>query len=144
MRVYLDNCCFNRPFDDQSQTRIISEAEAKLRIQERIREGALELSWSYILDYENASNPYEERRNAISEWRRYAAFDAEESAEVIARARDLTHIGLRPMDALHLACAICAGCDYFLSTDDGILRHSRNVADIRITDPISFVRELEL
>ena len=22
MRIYLDNCCFNRPFDDQSQIKI--------------------------------------------------------------------------------------------------------------------------
>ncbi len=49
MRVYLDNCCFNRPFDDQRQLRIRLEAEAKLRIQEVIREGGLQLAWSYVL-----------------------------------------------------------------------------------------------
>ncbi len=31
MRIYLDNYCFNRPFDDQSQIRINLEAEAKLK-----------------------------------------------------------------------------------------------------------------
>ena len=25
MRIYLDNCCYNRPYDDQSQIRISSE-----------------------------------------------------------------------------------------------------------------------
>jgi hypothetical protein len=30
MKIYLDNCCFNRPFDDQSHLRIRLEAEAKL------------------------------------------------------------------------------------------------------------------
>jgi hypothetical protein len=30
VRVYLDNCCFNRPFDDQRQTRVRLEAEVKL------------------------------------------------------------------------------------------------------------------
>lgn len=29
MRVYLDNCCFNRPFDDQRQVRVRLGAEAK-------------------------------------------------------------------------------------------------------------------
>jgi hypothetical protein len=38
MRVYLDNCCFNRPFDDQRHLRIRLEAEAKLSIQEAIRD----------------------------------------------------------------------------------------------------------
>ena len=66
MRVYLDNCCFNRPFDDQRQTRVRLEAEAKLCIQEHIREGTLELAWSYILDFENTANPFKERRTTIS------------------------------------------------------------------------------
>ena len=53
MRLYLDNCAFNRPFDDQSHIRIRLEAEAKLYIQERIQEGKAERVWSYILDIEN-------------------------------------------------------------------------------------------
>lgn len=44
MRVYLDNCCFNRPFDDQRPFRIRLEAKAKLRIQKVIREGGLQLA----------------------------------------------------------------------------------------------------
>jgi hypothetical protein len=43
MRVYLDNCCFNRPFDDQSSLTVRLETEAKLAIQEMIREGHLSL-----------------------------------------------------------------------------------------------------
>ncbi|WP_373529089.1 hypothetical protein [Nostoc sp.] len=30
--IYLDVCCLNRPFDDQTQERIFLEAEAVLRI----------------------------------------------------------------------------------------------------------------
>jgi len=33
MRIYLDNCSFNRPFDDQTQLRIRLETEAKQLIQ---------------------------------------------------------------------------------------------------------------
>ena len=33
MRVYLDNCCYNRPFDDQSQLKVRLETEAKLFVQ---------------------------------------------------------------------------------------------------------------
>jgi len=46
MLVYLDNCVFNRPFDDQSQLLISLQTQAKLEIQERIRNGSLELAWS--------------------------------------------------------------------------------------------------
>ena len=75
MKIYLDNCCFNRPFDDQSQLRILLESEAKLRIQENIRSGIFELVWSYILDYENSQNPFRERREQIIKWRTYSDRD---------------------------------------------------------------------
>lgn len=42
MRVYLDNCCYNRPFDDQGQMRVRLETEAKLRIQSLMRTGEIE------------------------------------------------------------------------------------------------------
>lgn len=38
MRIYLDNRCYNRPYDDQSQLRISLEAQAKLHIQEMIKD----------------------------------------------------------------------------------------------------------
>lgn len=39
VKLYLDNCSYNRPFDDQTQMKIHLETEAKLYIQECIREG---------------------------------------------------------------------------------------------------------
>src|SRR5438067_906848 len=106
MRVYLDNCCFNRPFDDQRQMRVRLEAEAKLCIQEHIRSGTLELVWSYMLDFENAAHPFEERRTTISGWRQYATMNIEETATILQRANLLAGIGLKAKDALHIACAI--------------------------------------
>ncbi len=38
VRVYLDNCSYNRPYDDQSQMRIHLETQAKIHIQDMIRE----------------------------------------------------------------------------------------------------------
>lgn len=62
IKVYLDNCCYNRPYDDQGQLRISLETQAKLRIQEKIRKKELNLVCSYVLNYENGRNPYENRR----------------------------------------------------------------------------------
>lgn len=58
MRIYLGNCCVNRPFDDQGQVRIRLETEAKLPIQQQVSDGELDLVWSHMLDLENASNPF--------------------------------------------------------------------------------------
>ena len=66
MRIYLDNCSFNRPYDDQTQIRVALEAHAKLHIQERVKDGELELIGSYTLDYEISRNPYEMKRKSIS------------------------------------------------------------------------------
>ena len=144
MRVYLDNCCFNRPFDDQRQTRIRLEAEAKLCVQENIRNGTLELAWSYVLDFENAANPFEERRSTIGGWRQYATIDVEETATILEKAHTLVGCGLKAKDALHIACAIAGECAYFLTTDDIILRRGEDVQHITVLDPTAFVREMNL
>jgi len=83
MKLYLDNCCFNRPYDDQSRLRIRLEAEAKLKIQEKTRNRAYELIFSYILDYENSRNPFKERKEQIAKWRNYAVADVVESDAVL-------------------------------------------------------------
>lgn len=87
MKIYLDNCCYNRPFDDQSQLRVKIEAEAKLIIQDEIRAGRFELSWSYILDLENMHNPFDERKMQISEWKRFASANIQETPEIINMAK---------------------------------------------------------
>lgn len=142
MRVYLDNCTFNRPFDDQTQIRIKLETEAKLYIQERIRDGILELVWSYILDFENLANPFEERRNSIQNWKARAFIDVDANLEILTQANTLREIGLRSKDALHLACAIAAKCDYFVTTDDVILKKTIGFEDIKVIDPPGFIRSI--
>jgi predicted nucleic acid-binding protein len=46
------------------------------------------------------------------------------------------------MDSLHIACAITAKADYFLTTDDEILKRAIHIKDILITDPIGFIKEV--
>jgi len=142
MKLYLDNCCFNRPFDDQSHLRIRLEAEAKLRVQEEIRSGTFELVWSYILDYENGKNPFRERKSQIALWREYSAIDVQEDEEVLKIAKLLNEKGIKTLDSLHVACAAVAKADYFLTTDDGILKKTMLADEIKITDPIGFIKEV--
>ena len=71
MRVYLDNCCYNRPFDEQSQLRIRLETEAN-----------------------------------------------------------------------HLSCAVEADCDWFFTVDKGILKKVSQIGNMRVANPIDYVKEL--
>ena len=59
MRLYLDCCCYNRPFDDQSQDRIHDESEAILSILNRCRKNTeIVVLGSTILNMEFAKIPY--------------------------------------------------------------------------------------
>jgi len=138
MKVYLDNCCFNRPFDDQSSLIVYLETEAKLHVQELIRQGDLKLCWSFVMDYENGANPFEEVRNRITEWKHIACMDCELTDEIAGKAAQLMTLGLRQMDASHIACAIHLKADYFLTTDKKVL--NKPIAEISVLNPIDFVR----
>jgi hypothetical protein len=144
MRVYLDNCCFNRPFDDQTPLRIRLETEAKLYVQDQIKCGALSLGWSYILDYENTANPCEERRAEIQRWEKLADCRAVETPEIIDLMKKFVEIGLKPLDALHVASASSLECEVFLTVDKGVLRKALMVEGIRVMSPIDFLMEQEV
>ena len=61
---------------------------------------------------------------------------------IIQQANALHLLGLKQFDALHVACAVAAGADYFLTTDKGILNKSELIKDVQIKDPIDFIREI--
>jgi predicted nucleic acid-binding protein len=143
MRVYLDNCCFNRPFDDQTQARIRLESEAKLEVQQRIKNGRIELAWSYILDYESLANPFEERRSLVARWKSKASVDVVETEDILRQARVIADRGMRPVDALHVACALAAECDFFLTTDDAIVKKMQGFASLTVMNPTQFIIEVQ-
>jgi predicted nucleic acid-binding protein len=143
MRIYLDNCCFNRPFDNQSSIRVKLETDAKLFVQLKIKEGKIDLVWSYILDFENGANPFSERKSTIDKWRRLSDTDIVENMDILSKADELAKNGLKPKDALHIACAVDAKCDYFLTTDDQLLKKMANNSDIPVLNPTDFIKIIE-
>ena len=143
-RVYLDNCCYNRPYDDQNQLRISLETQAKLEIQRMIRDGSIELVTSYMTRFENNENPIDLRRNNIASFQdEHAAVYVEESAKdrVLVIAGAIEQSGVKPKDAFHVACAILSECDCFLTTDDRLLKYKDE--RIKIMSPIEFINEEE-
>jgi len=137
-RLYLDNCCFNRPYDDQTFLKIYLEAEAKLYIQNEIHHKNYELAWSYMMDYEISFNPFTDRKTQILKWKNLAIVDIDESKDVIVFANEIMKKNFKPKDALHLSCAIKAGCNFFITTDMKIL--NKSIQNIIIIDPIDFIR----
>ena len=136
-KIYLDVCCFNRPYDDQTQLRIELETKAKLHFQQQIVEEKFILVSSVVLEFENNNNPYPMRKLVIDDFLCHAKECVEESGAVVDIAKAISATGIRPKDAAHVACAIHAGCDYFLSTDDRLLKYKDS--RIQIMNPIDFV-----
>ena len=137
----MDVCTFNRPFDDQNQLKIKLETEAKLFIQQGIITGAYELVWSYILEYENNQNKFDDRRNAIHNWKNLAKVLCIENQEIINYAENLRKFNIRTKDALHIACSVFTKSDYLITTDKQLFNLDLN--DIKIINPLVFLNELE-
>ena len=143
MRVYLDNCCYNRPFDPQKQLRIRLETEAKLEVQSQMRLGILEYVWSDMLTGEVMDSPYVENREKILPWRFGAVENVHITDEIEAQAEEFMRIGVKSSDAIHLACAVVADCDWFFTTDKGILKKVSKIGNMRVANPMDFVKEAE-
>lgn len=145
MKVYLDNCCYNRPYDDQSQLRISLETQAKLQIQGMIRDNEIALDSSYVLLYENSRNPHESRQKTIRGFVKdnvTTYIDVDRAEDVKKIADGIIATGVKTADAYHVACAILADSDYFLTTDDRLLKYKTD--KLQIMDPTEFIREWEV
>ena len=70
MRVYLDNCCYNRPFDEQVQPAVRLETEAKLFVQSLMKKYVVEYAWSFVLRMEISRNPDFQRKKPLRIGRR--------------------------------------------------------------------------
>ena len=92
MLIYMDLCCFNRPFDDQGSPRIYLETEAKLFVQKMIMDAEIDLGWSYMLDYENSANPDQDVKDSIARWRKLSVRRAEQTEDIISTANRLKTI----------------------------------------------------
>ncbi|MBE6382754.1 MAG: type II toxin-antitoxin system VapC family toxin [Lentisphaerae bacterium] len=141
MRIYLDNCCYNRPFDEQAQLRVRLETVTKLAVQLLMATRAVEYAWSGVLDYEISFNPFPKRQTSIMWWKEGAAVYVETTDEIIRRGEEIEQLGVKPKDALHLASAEKANCDMFLTTDRGILKKVPVLGRMKVVNPIQFISE---
>jgi predicted nucleic acid-binding protein len=142
MTIYLDVCCLNRPFDDQSQNRVRLEAEAVLSILELAEAGKLALTSSDVIDDELSQMPDAERREKVSLLLGLTSKHISLTATIERRATDLEKWNFSPLDALHLASAEAARADFFLTTDDYLIRRARRHTEeleIKIENPAKWL-----
>ena len=150
MKLYLDMNVYNRIFDDQNQLRIRFEAMAIDIIMELVEKGTHKLVWSFMLKDENEGNPYSYRR-------KYVELLSDACSEIVVPSIQIKDMAQSIMnssnakakDSLHLACAVHAGCDCFITCDDRFIRTVKAnvnsianvIGDIKMMNPIDFLRE---
>ena len=140
LKVYLDNCCYGRPFDDLSQDKIKDEATAKTYIQSLIKYKSLKLYYSYMTLSELEDSPYEDTKILILDFIESNAnvFIGDNNTDkLITMTNDIMNTGIKMKDATHLACAIFAQCDYFITTDNRVTKYKTD--RINIVNPIEFI-----
>jgi len=110
MKIYMDCCCLNRPFDDQAEPIIHLEAEAVKIILALCEQKIFTLISSQILKLlENIAQKVIKIDNKIEE-----------------RAKYFENLGVQAFDALHLACAE-GNADVFLTVDN-----KKKIKDLKI------------
>lgn len=144
MKVYLDNCCLNRPFDDRSNIKNYLEREAVLLVLELAYENGISIIGSDILIKEISRVKDLKKRIHVQ-----SLYDNCVTEHIVATPENVKYakyladtIGTKPFDSLHLSVAE-QNADYFLTTDVRLIRASAR-ADllVKVMNPIQFIMEV--
>lgn len=106
-----------------------------------MRAGTIEYAWSKVLDFELSQSPYFDQEEKIEAWVDWAVVYVDMDDSIIRRGSEIMKYGVKRMDALHLASALAARCDWFLTTDKGILKHIGFLDGMKVANPVDFIVE---
>ena len=139
----MDNCCLNRPFDNQSNLRIHLESEAIKLILEECEQNEWSLVSSQVLEFEISNTTDITRRNNLNSINKLATTFVNLSNEIKYRAKKFEVSGIQSFDALHLASAE-NNADILLSVDDKFIKKSQQIKslDIKVQNPLQWLEEI--
>jgi len=144
MKIYMDVCCLNRPFDDQTQSKIRIESDAILAILSKCISGEWQLIASEVLDIEINNTPDKWRRNKVYQLYKLAKERVILNDKIIERALEIQNFGIKAFDSLHIASAECSKADIFLTTDKNLLKVAgRLKLNIKTANPLSWFMEVD-
>jgi len=143
LRVYLDTNVWGRPFDEQSQRRIIEEGEAFFRILEGAHQRKYVIVGSLMLEDEISQIDDKEKREAVEA---IVELFVNERVEKFSKSLflEIKSLGLKDKDAVHLAFAV-GNSDYFITCDDKIINKGDGIEKkfgIKVVSPVEFVKEV--
>lgn len=143
MRIYLDNCCFNRPYDDLRDDMVRMEAEAVIAIIAKCESGEWELCGSDVLldEIDNATNLVKKQKVLLLFQAVARYMDLDDG--IVNRAKEVEHSWVKPYDALHLASAEAANADVFLATDRKLITAAKRAGiQVKVENPLIWLTEV--
>ena len=144
MIIYLDNCCYNRPFDDQTQERIHLESETILTILKMGQMKRVIIVGSEILELEINRMPDENKKRKVLDLYKVADMRILYTDKIKKRSEEIISVSqIRTFDSLHIAAAEEANADVLLTTDDKLEKMSEKLdLKIRVLNPLRFAWEV--
>ena len=145
MKIYLDLCAIQRPLDTSNQIRIVLESESVLGIITCCDIGQAELLSSEALLYEGEQSTLPVRKehtlSVLAKAKNVLVVTEKEKS----RAAEIMQVGVKPLDALHIALAESGNADCFCTCDDKLMRNIKKVKDlaVKVVNPVDLVQEIE-
>jgi predicted nucleic acid-binding protein len=140
MKIYLDACCWSRPFDDRTQHRVRLEAEAVLSIITHSRMGDFMLAGSEAIEFELSKIPDADKLKKVHALYSAAGARLLYTEETKKRALFFQRQRVRPLDSLHLALAEEYRQDILLTTDDAfIVTAAGCAAGVPVANPVAWL-----
>lgn len=140
--IYLDYNCFQRRFDNPNQIRIQMEALACQELFNQAELQTVQLIWSFMHEDETLLCPFPERRDFALELSTLCQTRIGPAQAVYDLAQAFMQQGkFSAKDVLHVACAVYAQANFFLSCDDALLRQAKKLAlTCEVMNPVNYIR----
>ena len=143
LKLYLDSCCFNRPFDDLSQDKTRLESESIITIINKCEEGIWDIFESDVLEDEFDRMTNLIKKQKVLELYSSASIYIEINDAIINRAKEFQRINIKPFDALHLASAEYGGADILLTTDKKFFNRALGSnSKVKVSNPAIWLTEV--
>lgn len=128
MKIYLDNCCYNRILDDRSYSQIYYERNSILLVLELSEKSVVQIVGSEMLKREMEDTKDIYKRSILQMMYGLCAEEIKITSAILDRAEEIRHCSnIRFKDSIHLACAEAAEVDALLTTDKKFMNNSSRI-----------------
>ncbi len=144
LKLYLDNCCYSRPFDDLRQEKNNLEAQAIKVIIDKYCNNEFEIYTSDALVFEMKNIKDQIKRAKVLEvYNKLDLINIQFSDKIIERVTEIRQYNIKDMDSLHIAYAESLNIDYLITTDRLLINASRRAnLNVKVINPINFIMEV--